>query len=55
MQLPVEIEALVSTQKISNLPIDPVYDELKQINPNLLKSLYLLAFNTYEGFEALKS
>ena len=27
-----------------------VYTELKQISPETLKSLYLLAFSTYEGF-----
>lgn len=27
-----------------------VYDELKEISPERIKSLYLLAFNTYEGF-----
>ena len=28
-----------------------VYDELKQISPETLKSLYLLAFSKYEGFD----
>lgn len=28
-----------------------VYDELKKISPETLKSLYLLAFSTYEGFK----
>jgi len=27
-----------------------VFDELNQISPNLLKSLYLLSFGKYEGF-----
>lgn len=28
-----------------------VYDELHQLSPNTFKSLYLLAFKTYEGFQ----
>jgi hypothetical protein len=28
-----------------------VYSELKKISPNILKSLYLLAFKTYDGFD----
>lgn len=28
-----------------------VFQELNEISPNILKSLYLLAFKTYEGFE----
>lgn len=35
-----------NTGKIENT----VYDELRQISPETLKSLYLLAFSTYEGF-----
>ncbi len=30
-----------------------VYSQLEQIAPNLLESLYLLAFKTYEGFDHL--
>lgn len=30
-----------------------VYKELQQISPDVLKSLYLLAFNKYEGFNQL--
>lgn len=30
-----------------------VYQQLDEISPNLLKSLYLLAFKTYEGFDHL--
>ena len=30
-----------------------VYDELKEISSDTFKSLYLLAFKTYEGFEQL--
>lgn len=30
-----------------------VYTQLKEISPNLLESLYLLAFKTYEGFDNL--
>lgn len=30
-----------------------VFDELKEISPDILKSLFLLSFKTYEGFENL--
>ena len=30
-----------------------VFEELSQISPNLLKSLYLLSFSRYEGFDSL--
>lgn len=28
-----------------------VYQELKQLSPDILRSLYLLAFKTYDGFD----
>ena len=28
-----------------------VFKELESINPNILKSLYLLSFGRYEGFD----
>ena len=31
------------------------FEELKNIHPNMLYSLYLLAFNTYDGFNNLKT
>ena len=30
--------------------LNTVFEELRQISPNLLKSLYLLSFERYEGF-----
>ena len=30
-----------------------VFDELKALSPDVMKSLYLLSFETYEGFENL--
>ncbi len=30
-----------------------VYEELHQLSPDTFKSLYLLAFNTYDGFQSL--
>jgi hypothetical protein len=30
-----------------------VFSELKQVSPNLIKSLYLLSFEKYEGFSEL--
>ena len=32
---------------------DSVFEELQAISPNLLKSLYLLSFRSYEGFTEL--
>ena len=31
-----------------------VFEELSQISPNLLKSLYLLSFSRYEGFDSFE-
>lgn len=50
LQLPITIEKLIN--KNSNLKIekDTVIDELKDIDNDVLKALYKLAFSTYEGF-----
>ncbi len=50
--LPDVIEDVVADNKelaFSN----SVYEELMSFNPDVLKSLYLLAFSTYEGFDSL--
>lgn len=49
-KLPTVIEDVVTSisQKSS---VNSVFSELEKISPNLLKSLYLLAFKKYQGFE----
>jgi len=50
--LPKVIEDVVSSIKEETIE-NSVFEELKEISPNILKSLYLLSFETYEGFENL--
>lgn len=38
-------------KNVKTVEKDTVVDELKVKNPNLLKSLYLLSFESYLGFE----
>jgi len=52
-QLPVTIDKLVKNKKIKTIEKDSVFDELSSKNPDLLKSLYLLAFESYIGFKNL--
>ena len=54
MQLPITIEELISNNAIATVKPDTVVDELRRKNPDTLKALYLLAFETYEGFGKLK-
>lgn len=49
-QLPITIEKLVKTNVVDTVNKDTVIDELRTKNPDLLKSLYLLAFEKYNGF-----
>jgi len=49
--LPLVLEDVLSMQEQENIQ-NSVFDELSQISPNLLKSLYLLSFSKYEGFES---
>jgi hypothetical protein len=49
-KLPVVIEDVVSSLS-QRSSVNTVFDELKKISPTLLKSLYLLAFKKYQGFE----
>lgn len=51
-QLPETISKLIKNKELS-FEKDTVIDELKEINPNILKALYYLAFNTYLGFDEL--
>jgi type II restriction enzyme len=53
MQLPITIEELIQENQIETVQKDTVIEELKQKSPDTLKALYLLAFQTYEGFEKL--
>lgn len=50
-QLPVTIEKLIKTDVVETVEKDTVIDELKAKNPDLLKAIYLLAFETYNGFD----
>ncbi len=49
-QLPITIEKLIQTDVVETVEKDTVIDELKRKNPDLLKALYLLAFESYNGF-----
>lgn len=49
-KLPTVIEDIIATIVQQN-SVNTVFAELEQISPNLLKSLYLLAFKKYQGFE----
>jgi hypothetical protein len=49
-QLPIVIEEIVNDINLDEKS-NTVFSELKQISPNLLKSLYLLSFEKYEGFD----
>lgn len=48
-QLPIVIEEIINDINLDQ-ESNTVFYELKQISPNLLKSLYLLSFAKYEGF-----
>ena len=49
-KLPVVIADVVASVKQPD-SINTVFSELEQLSPNLLNSLYLLAFKKYQGFE----
>ena len=51
-QLPLTIEKLITNDVVDTVEKDTVIDELKAKNPDLLKAIYLLAFETYNGFDA---
>lgn len=50
-QLPVIIDEIISENDEFVAEEDTVIDELRSNNPDVLKSLYMLAFSTYEGFK----
>ena len=49
-QLPKTIEKVTKNNKSLQVQKDTVFDELQNIDKNILLSLYKLAFSTYEGF-----
>lgn len=49
-QLPAIIDEIILENNELAVEEDTVISELRSTNPDILKSLYLLAFNTYEGF-----
>ena len=51
VQLPITIEKLIKNKSVRVVEEDTVVQELSSKNPDLLKSLYLLAFESYLGFE----
>jgi len=48
--LPLVLDDVVSARDDETIE-NTVFKELKEVSPNLLKSLYLLSFSKYEGFE----
>lgn len=52
-QLPLTIEKLIATDVVETVGNDTVIDELRRKNPDLLKAMYLLAFESYNGFDVL--
>ncbi|WP_107598190.1 Eco47II family restriction endonuclease [Clostridioides difficile] len=54
MQLPNTIEKIIASNKVVTVEKDSVIDELRLKNPDMLKSLYMLAFKSYEGFKNLE-
>ena len=49
--LPTVIGDVVNTLNIKNVE-NTVFNELKSLSPNLLKSIYMLSFKKYEGFNS---
>ena len=47
--LPAILDDVVASINIRN-QTNTVFEELKEISPNLMKSIYLLSFSKYEGF-----
>ena len=53
LQLPITIDELILEGQIGTIQSDTVLEELHRKNPDTLKAMYLLAFETYEGFDKL--
>ena len=54
-QLPETIDQLIKGNAVLMKREDTVISELHRKNPDILSALYLLAFETYEGFSQLKT
>ena len=50
-ELPSMIDEIIQENAQLSVEADTVIQELREKNPDILKSLYLLAFSTYEGFD----
>lgn len=50
-QLPIIIDEIISENDEFVVENDTAISELSLTNPDILKSLYMLAFSTYEGFK----
>ena len=50
--LPMIIDDVIS-EKVVKPSVNTVFEELNELSPDIIKSLYLLPFKTYEGFNAL--
>ena len=53
IQLPKTIEKVIASNAVTTVKRDTVIDELRLKNPDTLKALYMLAFESYEGFQQL--
>lgn len=53
MQLPITIDELMRGKSVLKKTEDTVIEELRKKNKDILKALYMLAFETYEGFSNL--
>ena len=53
LQLPVTIDELITEGKVGEIQDDTVLAELHRKNHDMLKAMYLLAFESYEGFGKL--
>ncbi|MBR1591430.1 MAG: Eco47II family restriction endonuclease [Ruminococcus sp.] len=53
LQLPETIDELIEDNMVGQIQEDTVLAELHQKNPDTLKAMYLLAFESYEGFNQL--
>jgi hypothetical protein len=52
-KLPIVIEDVVNAMNEETMD-STVFEELQAISPNILKSLYLLSFKEYEGFDTFE-
>lgn len=53
MQLPITINKMIDEGIIQTIQEDTVIDELHNTHLDTMKALYLLAFETYEGFDQI--